>query len=87
MNRFRTKPKVNPAFKVVQPLPALAAGPAPKHPGELPCRSAVPAPSPEGRLSLPAMRLDGKNYNPAKASPVGNSLCKNFAFTNLSQVV
>jgi hypothetical protein len=81
------KPKVNPVFKLAQPLPALVAELGLKHTGVLPGRSAVPAPSPEGRSNLPAMRLDEKNCNPAHEPPRYNSLCKNFAFTSLLQVV
>jgi len=80
------KPKVNPAFKMAQPLPALVAEPG-LNTAALPCRSAAPAPSPESRLNLAAMKAGEKSCNPAKEQPRYNSLCKNFAFTNLPQVV
>ena len=85
MNRFSLKSKANPVFKVAQPLPVLVAVPGFKHTGALPCRSAVP--SPEVRLNLPAVILNERICDPANEPPRYNSLCKNFAFTNLSQVV
>ena len=87
MNRFCVKPKVNPAFKVAQPLPALDTVPGLKSAEGLPCRSAAPVPLLEDRLKLPALRLDEKRCNPANEPPRYNSLCKNFAFTNLPQVL
>jgi hypothetical protein len=87
MNRFCLKPKVNPVFKMAQPLPALIAIPGLKPPGTLPGRVAVPLPPTEGRLDLPAMGLDEKGCDAANEPSRYNSLCKNFAFTNLSQVV
>ena len=87
MNRFCLKPKANPVFKVAQPLPALSAVPGHKHAGMLPCRSAAPVPAAEVRFNLPAVRLDEKRGNPAIEPPRYDSLCKNFAFTSLSQVV
>jgi len=87
MNRFCLKPKVNPAFKVAQPLPALMAIPELKPPGALPGRAAVPLPSTGGRLELPTMEWSEKSCDPANESPRYNSLCKNFAFTSLPQVV
>jgi len=87
MNRFCLKPKVNPAFKMAQPLPALIAIPGLKPPGMLPGRAAVPLPPTECRADLPAMGLDEKGCDVANEPSRYNSLCKNFAFTNLSQVV
>jgi len=87
MNRFSLKPKVNPAFKVAQPLPALIAIPALEPPGALPGRAAGPLSPAKDRLDLPAMALDGKTCDQANELPRYSSLCKNFAFTSLSQVV
>jgi len=87
MNRFCLKPKVNPAFKVAQPLPALIAIPGLQPRGALPGRAAVPLPPTERRLDLPDMGVDGKSCDPAVEMPRYNSLCKNFAFTSLPQVV
>ena len=87
MNRFCLKPKANPVFKMAQPLPALIAVTELDQAGALPCRSAAPAPSLEGRMNLPAVGLDENSFNPANEPPRYNSLCKNFAFTSLSQVV
>jgi hypothetical protein len=87
MNRFYLKPKLNPVFKVAQPLPMLMAGPGLKHAGPLPCRFAAPVASPEDRLNLPAVSLDKNSCNPANERPRYNSLCKNFAFTSLPQLV
>ncbi|MGD0349966.1 MAG: hypothetical protein ABSB84_06595 [Verrucomicrobiota bacterium] len=81
------KPKVNPAFKVAQPLPVLAALPQLKTTGARPCRSAASAPPYGSGLDFPGMKLDEKSCNPAQEPPPGNLLCKNFAFTNLPQVV
>ena len=87
MNRFCLKPKVNPAFKVAQPLPAPMAIPGLKPPGALSGRAAVPLPTTEERLDLRAIGLDEKSCDPANEPPRYNSLCKNFAFTSLPQVV
>jgi hypothetical protein len=81
------KLKVNPAFKVAQPLPVLAALPQLKSTGALPCRSVASAPPQGSGSDFPAMKLDEKSCNPAHEPPPGNLLCKNFAFTNLPQVV
>jgi len=87
MNRFNLKPKVNPAFKVAQPLPALIAISGLKPPGALPLCAAGPLPPTDGRLEFPTLESDRKNSDPASELPRYNSLCKNFAFTTLSQVV
>jgi hypothetical protein len=87
MNRFCLEPKVNPMFKVAQPLPALDVFPELKHAGALPCRSAAPVTLLEGYLNLPVVRLDEKSCNPVNELTQYNSLCKNFAFTSLSQIV
>ena len=87
MNRFCLKPKLNPVFKVAQPLPMLMAVPGLKPTGTFPGRYAAPVLSPEGRSNLPAASLDERSCNPANEPPRYNSLCKNFAFTNLPQVV
>jgi len=87
MNRFSLKPKVNPAFKVAQPLPALMAIPGLKPAGGLPLRAAEPLRPTDGRLEFPTLELDQKKCDPATEPPRYNSLCKNFAFTTLSQVV
>ncbi len=87
MNRFCLKPKANPVFKLAQPLPALDTVPGLKLNGTHSCRAAAVVPSAEGRVDLSAIRLDEKNGNPANEAPRYNSLCKNFAFTNPSQVL
>lgn len=87
MSRFCPRPKVNPAFKVAQPLPALMAALELRPSGPRRARAAAPVPSPATRLGLPAMRLEEKNLNPAAEPNPYISLCKNFAFTDLPQVV
>ena len=70
MNRFYSKPKLNPVCKLRQPLPTLPLILQAK--GEV--RAAVPVPE-----------LDQNFVAAAPATQGGGliSLCKNFAFSNL----
>jgi hypothetical protein len=84
MNRFYLEPRVNPAFKTWQPLPALVAISGCNQGEALSCQPATSETPREKRPDFWTAKPDAQNRKPVNELPRLNLLCKPFAFTGVS---
>jgi hypothetical protein len=84
MNRFYLEPKVNLAFKMWQPLPALVAISGCNQGKALSCQPATSEAPREQRPNVLTVKPDAQRRKPLHELPRLNLLCKPFAFTGVS---